>query len=123
MGSRLNTPQLTVERSEQDGVHLVTLSGELDLYGVPELETTLAQPGPEARICLDLTALEFIDSTGLATVIRAHQTLAAGDGAIAVVAAATGSVRRTLEMTGLTTLLNISADRATAVQSLGPTPR
>jgi anti-sigma B factor antagonist len=119
MRSRLNVPQLTVARSEQDGIHVVTLSGELDLRGVGELETILAQLGDDARICLDLTALEFIDSTGLATVIRAHQALAAGDGAMAVACADKGSVRRTLEMTGLTTLLSVRDDLAAAVQSLG----
>lgn len=119
MGSRLNIPQLTIARCEQDDIHVVTLSGELDLRGAGELETTLAQPGDDARICLDLTALEFIDSTGLATVIRAHQALAAGGGAMTVACSGTGSVRRTLEMTGLTTLLAVSDDLAAAVQALG----
>lgn len=119
MGSRLNIPQLTIARREQDEIHVVTLSGELDLHGAGELETTLAQPGEDARICLDLTALEFIDSTGLATVIRAHQALASGGGAMAVACSGTGSVRRTLEMTGLTTLLTVSDDLAAAVQALG----
>jgi anti-sigma B factor antagonist len=119
MGSELNFPQLTVVQSEQDGVHVVALSGELDLRAVGELEAALATAGDDARLCLDLTALEFIDSTGLATVIRAHQTLTGGGGAFAVVCNVAGPVRRTFETTGLMALLIVVADRSAALQALG----
>lgn len=121
MGSNLNIPQLAITRAQQDGVHVVALRGELDMDGSGELEGTLAQPGPAARVCLDLTELDFIDSTGLAVVIRAHRALAAGGGvmAIAIACPGTGSVRRTFETTGLTTLLTVVEDRAGALQALG----
>lgn len=119
MGSELNFPQLTVSCSEQDGAHVVALSGELDLRAVGELETVLAQAGEAARICLDLTELQFIDSTGLATIIRAHQARTATAGALAVACRNAGAVRRTFETTGLTTLLTVAEDRAAAIQALG----
>lgn len=119
MGSRLDIPQLTIERSERDGIRIVALRGELDLRGAGELETALAQLGEPARVCLDLTELGFIDSTGLAAVIRAHQALAAGGGALAVACRDKGSVCRTFETTGLTALLTVAADRASALQALG----
>lgn len=119
MGSELNFPQLTVVRSEQDGVQVVTLSGELDLRAVGELEAALAAAGVDARVCLDLTALQFIDSTGLATVIRGHQALTEGGGAFAVVCKDAGPVRRTFETTGLMALLTVVADRPAAFQALG----
>jgi anti-anti-sigma factor len=114
----MNIPQLTVACSRQDGVHVVALSGELDLRAIGELETALAQSGANERVCLDLTGLEFIDSSGLATVIRAHQAMAAAGGALAVACRDDGSVRRTFETTGLTTLLTVRADRAQALQAL-----
>lgn len=119
MGSELNFPQLTVVQSEQDGVQVVALSGELDLRAVGELEAALATAGEDARVCLDLTALEFIDSTGLATVIRAHQALTGGGGAFAVVCNEAGTVRRTFQTTGLMALLTVVADRSAALQALG----
>lgn len=115
----MNIPQLTIAHSERDGVHLVALSGELDLRGVGEVETALARPGDGARVCLDLTELGFIDSTGLAAVIRGHQALEATGGAMAVACRGEGSVRRTFETTGLTRLLTVAEDRASAVQALG----
>jgi anti-sigma B factor antagonist len=119
VGSELNFPQLTVVQSEQDGVRVVALSGELDMRAVGELEAALATAGDDARVCLDLTALEFIDSTGLATVIRAHQALTGGGGAFAVVCNEAGTVRRTFETTGLMALLTVVADRSAALQALG----
>jgi stage II sporulation protein AA (anti-sigma F factor antagonist) len=118
MRSELNIPQLTVACSEQDGVHVVALSGELDLRAIGELEAALAQVGQDARICLDLAQLQFIDSTGLATVIRAHQGMSAAGGALAVACRGDGSVRRAFETTGLTTLLTVVEDRARALQAL-----
>lgn len=119
MEPRLNIPELTIERSACDGVQLVVLSGELDLRGVGELEAALAQPGEEARVCVDLTELDFIDSTGLATVIRGHQALTSSGGAMVVACRREGSVRRTFETTGLTRLLTVTEDRASALQALG----
>jgi len=119
MGSPLNIPQLTVACSQQDGVHVVALRGELDLRAVGELQAALAQGDEDGRICLDLTELEFIDSSGLATVIRAHQAMAAVGGALAVACRDQGSVRRTFETTGLTTLLTVNENRAQALQALG----
>ena len=119
MGSELNIPQLTVRRFEQDGVHVVALGGELDLRAVGELEAALAQAGEDGRICLDLTELQFIDSSGLACIIRAHQVRASAGGAMAVACRGEGAVRRTFETTGLTRLLTVMADRPQALQALG----
>jgi anti-sigma B factor antagonist len=119
MRPELNIPQLTIERSEQAGVHVIALIGELDMRAVDELDAALAAAGEQARVCLDLTALQFIDSTGLATVIRAHQTLDGHGGALAVACGAEGSVGRTVETTGLTRLLNVAQDRAAALRALG----
>ena len=118
MRSELDIPELTITCSRQDGLDVVALSGELDLRAVGELETALSVAGDAARVCLDLTALQFIDSTGLATVIRAHQALAAGGGRLVVACRGEGSVRRTFETTGLMTLLTVADDRAAALQAL-----
>jgi anti-sigma B factor antagonist len=119
MGSDLNFPQLTVACCEQDGAHVVALSGELDLRAAGDLEKALEQGAAAGRTCLDLTELQFIDSTGLATIIRAHQAMAAAGGALAVACRNEGSVRRTFETTGLTTLLTLAVDRDAAIHALG----
>ena len=115
-----NPPQLAIGRSEQDGVQIVQLAGELDLNAVPELDAALtgASEGDHPHVCLDLSGLRFIDSTGLAAVIRGHQGTAAGGGALTIVAPCGSIVRRTLETSGLVGLLSVVEDRATALRDL-----
>jgi anti-anti-sigma factor len=61
-------------RSERDGdTQLVALLGELDIDGAPavEDELTAAAASDAARIVIDLSRLEFIDSTGLRMIVMA----------------------------------------------------
>lgn len=58
---------LVVRSERADDVQVVALSGELDLDGAPRLEQALlaAETSDAAAIVVDLSALEFIDSTGI----------------------------------------------------------
>ena len=63
-------------RSERDGdVHLIELSGELDLDGAPQLEEELraAESSDVASIVVDLGGLDFIDSTGIRLLVLAAE--------------------------------------------------
>ena len=120
MASGLNFPQLAVERFEERGVHGVALAGELDLASVGEMEAALgdAAAGDRPQVCLDLLKLQFIDSTGLAAVIRAHLAAADAGGALAVVAGP-GNVYRTVKTTGLLDMLTVTDSRDAALRALG----
>jgi anti-sigma B factor antagonist len=58
-----------------DGITVVTVHGELDLTSAPtlcgEVETTFRDPG--ARVLIDLSPLEFCDSTGLRALVGVVQ--------------------------------------------------
>jgi anti-anti-sigma factor len=112
-------PHLDVARSEHDGVQLVALSGELDLNSVAELDAVLAEAasGGTPHVCLDLAGLDFIDSSGLAAVIRSHVAVSEAGGALTIVAP-TGIVRRTLEVSGLLGMLSVVEDRDAALRDL-----
>src|SRR5690348_16947787 len=61
-------------RNEARGT-VLTVMGELDLASAPALEDELEKAmncGTEC-VVVDLRALEFIDSTGLSVLVRAHQ--------------------------------------------------
>jgi anti-anti-sigma factor len=63
-------------RSERDGdTHVLTLTGELDLVTTPEVENELriVEAGDADAIVIDLSALQFIDSTGLRLLIQTEQ--------------------------------------------------
>lgn len=112
-------PGLTVRRTEDDGILVVTLEGELDLGTVGELEAAFggALDDAGARVLLDLAPLAFIDSTGLAAIIRAHRAVTGAGGRL-VVTAGPGPVRRTFATTGLDSLLALFEDRSDALRSL-----
>ena len=64
----------TLSTTERDGLTLVAPGGELDLFTTPRLSEALdAVAGEGRRVVLDLRGLEFMDSTGLAVVLRYHE--------------------------------------------------
>lgn len=109
MGSRLNIPQLTLERFARDGLHVIALRGELDLRAAGELEAALVPLGDAARVCLDLTELEFIDSTGLEVILRAARR-AHDSGRRLVVQRPSRYVRKLLEVTAIDHSLDVVED-------------
>ncbi len=69
-------------RSEcRDGSHVIALSGELDIDGVDRVTVQLrnAEKSDAREIVLDLSALEFIDSSGIQLVIAADARSRADD--------------------------------------------
>ncbi len=63
-------------RVEHDGDRVVvSLSGDLDLASAPELQVRLLGVFalPLTRVVLDLEHLDFMDSTGLSVLVRAHR--------------------------------------------------
>lgn len=92
--------------SRVDGTTTVVLAGDLDLAAAPALRRLLAkecalQP---VELVIDVSALEFIDSSGLSTLVRADKALSA-DGGMLVLRGASQRVRRLLEITSLAHLL------------------
>ena len=96
-----------VETQEiEGGVTAMTIRGELDMNTAPDLERSLdaasAQESP--AILIDLSECEFIDSTGVALIIRAWQKVDrdGGDGNGRLVLCCPNSqVRRLLDITGV----------------------
>jgi anti-sigma B factor antagonist len=55
----------SVERTEGDGTVVLALKGELDLATVSQFVEAAADVPPGAKLVIDLTDLEFMDSAGL----------------------------------------------------------
>lgn len=93
---------LTIAVSENGSAHVVKLEGTCDLATAPDLRQAL-QPlvPPEVQdVIIDVSQLEFIDSTGLGVMLGAMRRLREGGGGLRI-AGATGTVRRVLEITDL----------------------
>jgi anti-anti-sigma factor len=115
-----------VQVEELDGgVRAFTVRGELDMNTAPELERSLQETTSEqdALVMLDLADCEFIDSTGIALLVRTWQQLdrdADGDGrGHLVVCCVNHQVRRLLTITGLEASISIHEDRGAALAELG----
>ncbi len=95
-------PSLAVShRDGGDGVCVVTPAGEIDLASAPRLKSSLVGLLDEgyARFVLDLSAVRYLDSTGLGVLIAFSRRLT-DDGHV-VLAHAPDSVLGLLELTGL----------------------
>jgi anti-anti-sigma factor len=66
---------LTIRSEPQADAHLVTLAGEMDGSNARDVEDEFIriEGMPVSLIVVDLGSLEFIDSTGLAVIVRAHR--------------------------------------------------
>ena len=93
-------------RSEPQYAHFVSLDGELDLSNADTLraEFTRIEATSVSRIVLDLSELEFIDSTGLAVILEAHER-ARSNGHVLRVLRPNGQVARVFELCGLDEVL------------------
>jgi anti-sigma B factor antagonist len=68
---------MSLSLSYDGDVFLIELFGELDLASAPELEQVIAraEATDAGQIVVDLSGLEFIDSTGISLLIRsAHRS-------------------------------------------------
>jgi anti-sigma B factor antagonist len=64
-----------VEVRNAEHATVISVSGELDLASSPALDEELERvaEGGAAVVVVDLRELEFMDSTGLSVLVRAHQ--------------------------------------------------
>ena len=91
-------------RAHADGSTLIAVSGELDLYRVPELAGALAAAA--GRIVVDLEEVTFLDSTTLALLVQHHRRLeAAGHELIVLVGEQTPT--SVFAVTGIDRILTI----------------
>jgi anti-anti-sigma factor len=93
----------------QEGTEVrVRVTGAVDIRTAPELERTLAralQPGCHLR--LDLSAVWFIDSTGLRAIATAAHRAHASGGVLTLDSPLPHQARRMIEITGLERLLQL----------------
>ena len=91
---------------EADHVRLI-VAGELDLSTAGNLESVLQQhQGSGRTVLIDLSALEFIDSTGLQLLLRAQADARRDGWNLAFASSVTPAVQRLLELTSARPLLD-----------------
>lgn len=109
---------LQVHREDSpSGPAVITATGELDVYTAPRLREALDAEPAEAGLVVDLSGLDFIDSTGLGVIVATHQRLSDGGGRLAL-AIGSDRVERPFKLAGLLGVLNVHPDLPTALGSV-----
>lgn len=92
---------LDVSPANNGADQILSVRGEVDIATVGELEDKIVATGdPKAGLILDLTATDFMDSSGLRLLVSTHERFAAEGGRLRL-AVAPGPIWRLLEVTGL----------------------
>jgi anti-sigma B factor antagonist len=113
---------LSLEIDERDGLLVATVHGVLDFFSTGAFQEQLnaaLDHGP-AKLVLDLEAVTFVDSSGLASLVSIQRRVQAAGGWLRL-ASPQPQLRRVLHTTNLTGHLNVyaSVDQATSA----PPPR
>jgi anti-sigma B factor antagonist len=96
----VNAKPFAASRAIVNGVNVVTIQGELDLAAAPRVRELLSELASDTArpLVVDLSGCEFLDSTGLATLLHGAKPAQNGESNVALVSRG-GEVRRLLELT------------------------
>ncbi|MCE7794151.1 STAS domain-containing protein [Salipaludibacillus sp. CUR1] len=102
---------LEINVTETDNRNVAYLSGEVDVYTASKLKETLtplAEQG-DKNLIVDLSGVDYIDSTGLGIFIGALKTTEK-NGNTLMLTGLNERVRRLFEITGLNEVIDIEVD-------------
>lgn len=108
---------LSINRSTDKGVVRVLLAGEIDLRTSPELNEALAAivSSRPRSVVVDLAGVQYIDSSGVGTLVNLKRQIERAGGAVALANPQT-RVRNVLEITNLDKFFTIVDDAAGAAE-------
>jgi anti-sigma B factor antagonist len=103
---KLRPGELTISSQREGDVHVIELTGELDLATADELERELlrVEATDAASIVIDLAGLRFMDSSGIRVMIAAD-TRSRADSERLMLLRGPDAVQRIFELTGVIDLL------------------
>jgi anti-sigma B factor antagonist len=112
-------PHFELEETRSGGVDVVSVSGEIHLSTAPCFRERLDAiiDAADGRLVLDLSAVEFIDSTGLSVLLNALRRLTRAGGAMALVCS-NPTVLRLFEITKLDSTFHIHAELEPAIAAV-----
>jgi anti-sigma B factor antagonist len=107
-GASVRAVELKLATQSNAGHAVMAIAGEIDLYTAPRLQaefTRLLETGPD-RVVIDMSGVEFCDSTGMNVLLSALKRLRERGGVLEV-AAPRPAVRKILQVTGLDSVFTV----------------
>ena len=112
------TPQFELHEESLDGsTHLIAVQGEVHVSTAPEFSERLndAIARGNTGVVIDMTGVEFIDSTGLSVLLNALRRVTRQQGTLAL-AVSNPTVLRLFEITRLDSTFDIAPSREAAIE-------
>lgn len=114
------TSEFTVLVTEREGTPVVAVSGEVDLHSVPQFRSAMQdaeskRDAENALILVDLSEVDFMDSSGIGVLIAHHRELEEAGGGLRIVAGE--AALKILRITNLDTVFGIYGSREEAFSS------
>jgi anti-sigma B factor antagonist len=103
------------EESAASGAHVINVRGEIHVSTAPRFSQRLSEAidNGKTAVVLDLSGVEFIDSTGLSVLLSGLRRISQVQGCLALVCA-NPTVLRLFQITSLDETFDIFADRPSA---------
>jgi anti-sigma B factor antagonist len=109
---------LEVDTQKRDRWSVVALRGEIDVYTAPRLRQALIDlvDADETDILVDMTRVDFLDSTGLGVLVGGLKRVKAKEGSLEIVATQ-DKILKIFEITGLSKVFPIHESVDAAVSA------
>ena len=107
---------LSLESRQRDGVTMVAVGGEIDVYTAPKLRdkiTELVGDG-QYHLVIDMESVEFLDSTGLGVLVGGLKKVRAHEGTMEIVCNQ-DRLLKIFRITGLAKVFTIHESEAAAL--------
>ena len=113
-----------LELEARDEVIVARIAGEIDSSNAAELRRALLErlSNNVRGMVLDITAVRYVDSTGIALIFDLARGLEARRQALRVAAAGEGAVRRVLELCAVDAVAAVDDDPGAAIAALSGGP-
>jgi anti-sigma B factor antagonist len=100
--------ELKVTTQSQGDHAVMSVAGEIDLYTAPKLHSELvtALAGDPLWLVIDMTGVEFCDSTGMNVLLAAHRRARENGGDLQL-ASPRPAIRKVLQVTGLESVFTV----------------
>ena len=106
-------------RNVREGVAVIALSGEADVYTSPRIKQEIVDllNNGTHKLVIDLTGVEYLDSTGLGVLIGGLKRARERDGDLKLICDNL-RILRIFEITGLTKIFDIHRSESEALEKL-----
>jgi anti-sigma B factor antagonist len=114
--------ELNVSTRFHDDHTVVTVAGEIDLYTAPRLHGEIAAvlaAGMPARVVIDMSGVEFCDSTGINVLLSCLRRARERGGELEI-ASPKPAVRKILQVTGLDSVFTLADAKAAGLSGSKP---